>query len=254
MDPITFSQEDSQGVHHPHCDALEVRAIVAWNELKRMLVGNGSLVNILFRSTFNKMQIEHGLVSMTDPIFKFTGDNTRAGRDIDMIEAPEEGNPLDELDPQIIEFEPNATPMEELETFPTNSSDPNQLLRIGKALPSKTKEELMNFLKRNLDVFAWKHEDIVRIDLRVSCHHLNINPICMPHRQKRRALNPERYKALKEEVDKLSRNGFIREAIYPKWISNPVLVKKSSGKWRVVDFTNLNKACPKDSFPFPRID
>ena len=50
-------------------------------------------------------------------------------------------------------------------------------------------------------------------------------------------------------------NGFIREALYPIWVSNPVLVPKPNGKWRTcVDFSNLNKACPKDSFPLPRID
>ncbi|CAA3002317.1 Hypothetical predicted protein, partial [Olea europaea subsp. europaea] len=39
------------------------------------------------------------------------------------------------------------------------------------------------------------------------------------------------------------------------WVSNSVLVKKYNGKWRVcINFTNLNKACPKDSFPLPRID
>lgn len=32
-------------------------------------------------------------------------------------------------------------------------------------------------------------------------------------------------------------------------------MKKGNGKWRMcVDFTNLNKACPKDRFPFPTID
>ena len=42
---------------------------------------------------------------------------------------------------------------------------------------------------------------------------------------------------------------------YPDWLSNPVLVKKKNGKWRVcIDFTNLNEACPKDSYPLPRID
>ena len=49
--------------------------------------------------------------------------------------------------------------------------------------------------------------------------------------------------------------GFIQEVYYPDWLANVVLVKKANGKWRMcVDFTNLNKACPKDSFPLPRID
>ena len=49
--------------------------------------------------------------------------------------------------------------------------------------------------------------------------------------------------------------GFIREVYYSKWLANVVLVKKANGKWRMcVDFTNLNKACPKDSFTLPRID
>ena len=49
--------------------------------------------------------------------------------------------------------------------------------------------------------------------------------------------------------------GFIREVYYPEWLANVVLVKKANGKWRMcVDFTDLNKACPKDSFPLPRID
>ena len=58
-----------------------------------------------------------------------------------------------------------------------------------------------------------------------------------------------------EEVEKLLTTGFIREVYYPKWLANIVMVKKSNGKWRMcVDFTYLNNACPKDSFPLPRID
>ena len=49
--------------------------------------------------------------------------------------------------------------------------------------------------------------------------------------------------------------GFIREVNYPEWILNVVLVKNDNGKWRMcVDFTDLNKACPKDNFPLPKID
>jgi hypothetical protein len=49
--------------------------------------------------------------------------------------------------------------------------------------------------------------------------------------------------------------GFIREVIHPELLANPVLVKKKNKKWRMcVDYTSLNKACPKDLFPLPRID
>jgi hypothetical protein len=65
----------------------------------------------------------------------------------------------------------------------------------------------------------------------------------------------EKAKAVEEEVQKLLEAGTIREAQFPDWISNPVVVRKSNGSWRIcVDFTDLNKACPKDSFPLPRTD
>ena len=45
------------------------------------------------------------------------------------------------------------------------------------------------------------------------------------------------------------------KVLYSSWLSNIVVVKKKIGKWRVyVDFTNLNRACPKDCFPLPKID
>ena len=58
-----------------------------------------------------------------------------------------------------------------------------------------------------------------------------------------------------EEVRKLQEVDFIREVYYPDWLANVVMVKKANGKWRMcVDFADLNRACPKDSYPFPRID
>ena len=54
---------------------------------------------------------------------------------------------------------------------------------------------------------------------------------------------------------KLKRARAIKEVFYPEWPANTVVVKKKTGKWQVcVDFTDLNKACPKDTFPLPRID
>ena len=56
-------------------------------------------------------------------------------------------------------------------------------------------------------------------------------------------------------MTRLKQAGAIEEVFYPEWLVNIVVVKKKSGKWRVcVDFTDLNKACPKDPFPMPKID
>ena len=65
---------------------------------------------------------------------------------------------------------------------------------------------------------------------------------------------PERDNAIKE-VQKLILAKFIREVYYPYWLANVVMVKKANGKWRMcVDFTDLNKVCPKDNYPLPRVD
>ena len=54
---------------------------------------------------------------------------------------------------------------------------------------------------------------------------------------------------------KLKKAGAIKEVFYPEWLANTVVVRKKTGKWRVyIDFTDLNKACPKDPFPLSRID
>ena len=68
-------------------------------------------------------------------------------------------------------------------------------------------------------------------------------------------LDADRYKALQDEVDPLLKIRFIRESYYPDWLANPVMVIKPNEKWRTcIDFMNLNKACPKDSFSLPQID
>ena len=60
---------------------------------------------------------------------------------------------------------------------------------------------------------------------------------------------------VRDKVMNLKQARAIKEVFYPKWLANTVVVKKKMGKWRVcVDFTELNKTCPKDPFPLPRID
>uniref|UniRef100_A0A2N9FKC7 RNase H type-1 domain-containing protein n=1 Tax=Fagus sylvatica TaxID=28930 RepID=A0A2N9FKC7_FAGSY len=146
-------------------------------------------------------------------------------------------------------------PSGELDTIELEDGRPERTTKIGADLPPKMKKSLVQFSKDNKDVFAWSHEDMLGINPSIISHKLNVDPSLRPIKQKRRVFALERNNAIMVEVDKLLAANFIREVFYPDWLANVVMVKKSTGKWRMcVDFTDLNKACPKDSFPLPRID
>lgn len=73
--------------------------------------------------------------------------------------------------------------------------------------------------------------------------------------QRRRKFNEEKRLIIRAETQKLLNVDHIKEIQYPEWLVNMVLVQKANEKWRMcVDFTNLNKACPKDSYPLSSID
>ena len=85
------------------------------------------------------------------------------------------------------------------------------------------------------------------IDPSIIVHRLNVSPSFPPIRQKKRVFTLERDQAITEEVRKLQEASFLREVYYPDWLANVVMVKKASRKWRMcLDFTDLNKARPKD--------
>nr|XP_009757868.1 PREDICTED: uncharacterized protein LOC104210618 [Nicotiana sylvestris] len=93
------------------------------------------------------------------------------------------------------------------------------------------------------------------ISKEIATHKLNVDPFYPSVRQIRRKFNSVINDAVREEVEKLLENGSIRESKYPQWVANMVMVKKKNEKWRMcVDFTDLNKAYPKDLFPLPHID
>ena len=94
-----------------------------------------------------------------------------------------------------------------------------------------------------------------KVDLEFIVHKLNIDPSFLPKKQKLRRSAKEYVKAVKLEIQRLKEVGVIREIYFSKWLVNTVVVKKKNGKWRVcVDFTDLNRACPKDLFPMSKID
>ena len=123
----------------------------------------------------------------------------------------------------------------------TINADEEKFFQVGVQLPLQEKEELLAFLRENVDVFACSAYEAPKVDLDFICHHLNVNPNVVPKKQPPRHSSREHIEAVKEEVTNLKRTGAIKEVFYPKWLTNMVVVNKKNGKWRVcVDLTDLN--------------
>ena len=133
--------------------------------------------------------------------------------------------------------------LEDVRDVHLGKSNPEGFTRIRTSMEEKTKQDLIQFLKKSTNVFAWSHEELPKIDPSVITYHLNVSPSYKPVYQKRRVFAPEWDNAIIEEVQKLVIAEFIREVYYPDWLANVVMVKKTSDEWTMcMDFTNLNKA------------
>ncbi|XP_066163886.1 uncharacterized protein [Oryza sativa Japonica Group] len=116
---------------------------------------------------------------------------------------------------------PKPAPHSKVIKVQVDDADPTRFVSLGGDMGEREVENILKVLKKNIDIFAWGPDEV----------------------------------GAKDEVQKLLKAGVIQEIDHPEWLANSVLVRKSNGKWRMcVDFTNLNKACPKDDFPMPRID
>ena len=93
------------------------------------------------------------------------------------------------------------------------------------------------------------------IDPSIVVHEIKTYPTAKHVRKKLRQVHPQKAAAIKAEIEKLLKAGFIYPIPLTEWVSNVVLVNKNKGTIRVcIDFRDLNKACPKEDFPTPHID
>jgi hypothetical protein len=126
---------------------------------------------------------------------------------------------------------------------------------LGSQLSDEQEKTLLRFLFNNKDVFAWSANDLCGVNRDVIEHSLNVDPAIKPRKQKLQKMSDDKAEGARNEVKRLLSAGVIREVTYPEWLANTMMVKKANGKWRMcIDFTDLNKACPKDVFPLSRID
>ena len=96
----------------------------------------------------------------------------------------------------------------------TIGDDPKFFFQIGFQLPQQEREELVEFLKQNIDVFAWNTYEAPGVDTEFICHHLNVNPSIIPKKQPPRRPSKEHVEAVREEVTRLKQAGAIKEVFY----------------------------------------
>ena len=113
-----------------------------------------------------------------------------------------------------------------MENIPLDESNLERYTRVRADLEENNKKDLVQFLKKKIDVFTWNHEDMPGIDPSVITHRLNVCPSFKPIRQKKIVFAPERDNAIKGEVQKLIAAKFLREVYYPDWLANVVMVKR----------------------------
>ncbi|CAL2254891.1 unnamed protein product [Prunus armeniaca] len=312
-EPITFCEEEEEGIIYPHDDPMIIRAEIADYDVGRVLIDTGSSVNVIFADAFKGLGIAEGMVNrQITHLLSFSRDlvqpvgsislpiafgvalrktmtydqflivdcptaynviigrmaltrvkahvsphmllmkfPTRNGTGVirgDQLSArtcyatalksvaskpPMEAMTVQGLpigselidDPREENPTPMAQPAEELETIILNEEFPDRSVKIGTNLDPDLRRQFIDFLRPQTG------------------------------QAKAPMYDAERYEAMRAEVDKLKAIGFIREATYPVWLANSVMVRKARGGWRMCqDYTDLNKACPNDSFPLPRID
>jgi hypothetical protein len=137
------------------------------------------------------------------------------------------------LDPREEFYEEIVSPIDELEEVQIGKEE-HQTTKLGVNMQPEERMEIFVILKKNVDLFAWHLKDMPGIDESIITHKLAISPKAKPVAQCKRKQGEERRLAVGEEVAKLKKAQFIEEIKYPEWLANVVMVKKSSGKWRML--------------------
>ncbi|XP_072081143.1 uncharacterized protein [Arachis hypogaea] len=139
---------------------------------------------------------------------------------------------LADLDARVSD-KPRPEPEGSLENFRVGDTE-EKFTFVNRNLPHELKEPLMEMIRANGDLFAWTPADMPGIDPQLMSHHLAVKLEARPVAQRRRKMSQERAEEVAKQTASLLEAGFIRELDYSTWLSNVVLVRKHSGKWRML--------------------
>ena len=128
-------------------------------------------------------------------------------------------------------------------------------VHVGKNYSTDESKAYKALFKEFCDIFSWSYEEMPTIDPSIVVHEIKTYPMTKPVKKKLRQVHPRNAAAIKAEIEKLLKVGFIYPVPLTEWVSNVILVNKKQGTIRFcIDFRDLNKACTKDNFPTPHID
>jgi hypothetical protein len=144
------------------------------------------------------------------------------------------------------------TSADELEEVNIGPRDKPRPTFVSKKLDPSLREPMIALLKEYSDCFAWDYTEMPGLDRSIVEHRLPLKKGFQPFQQWARQMTTEVLEEVKKEIEKMLEAGFIRPWRYAEWISSIVPVQKKDGRWWVcVDFSDLNRATPKDEYPMP---
>ncbi|XP_030955700.1 uncharacterized protein LOC115977811 [Quercus lobata] len=224
---IRFSNEDKLETLQPHDDALVVTLRIGEYDVKRVLVDQGSAVEVMYPDLYKGLKLKpEDLTAYDSPLVSFEGKTvTPKG----MIRLPIQTNSdVVEVDFIVVDaYSPYTAIVARpwLHALVAVSSTLHQKVKypsegrvkeVGSELPPQEKETLIDFLRQNVDVFAWDTYEAPGVDPDFICHHLNVSSAVTPKKQPPQRLSKEHANAVREEAIKLKKAGAIKEVFYPE--------------------------------------
>ncbi|GFZ15662.1 hypothetical protein Acr_25g0000710 [Actinidia rufa] len=201
---VTFSRADLKRVQHPHLDPLVVQLRIGGYDIKRILV-----------DTENSEAI-YGDQVAAKQCYLATVSTKVAVKEVPMIEED-----IEVL--KDVGRDPEAKVIEKLVRYELDEPGSDQFFLGGSNLNECKRTELIQFLKANIEAFAWTPYEMPGIDPNFIKHELNVQPDFRPIKQRGRRSAPEHVDAVIEEVEKLREADAIIKVIYPSWLSNTVV-------------------------------
>jgi hypothetical protein len=166
----------------------------------------------------------------------------------DMCEAIEDFDEVEKLGQGFS----SANPLEEIDTG--DETTPRSTF-VNKNMSLEHNDAIIKLLRNYIDCFTWNYREMPNLSRELVEHWLPIKTSFRPYKQPAQRFNPIIHDQVKEEVERLLNEGFIRPCRYAEWVSNIVPMEKNISKiWVCIDFRNLNKATPKDEYPMPIAD